>query len=170
MNEQIYLRPINLEDTENVVRWRNSEHVRKYFIYQADFTVESHVRWMKEKVETGEVAQFIIVESDSQRDIGSVFLRDIDWVHNKAEYGIFIGEESAKGKGYGTLAAKKILEYAFDNLKLHRIYLRVLADNQRAIVSYKKAGFVQEGVLKDDVLIRGEYKDVVWMAIINPNN
>lgn len=170
MNEQIYLRPINIEDTENVVRWRNSEHVRKYFIYQADFTVESHVRWMKEKVETGEVAQFIIVESDSQRDIGSVFLRDIDWVHNKAEYGIFIGEESAKGKGYGSLAAKKILEYAFDNLKLHRIYLRVLADNQRAIASYKKAGFVQEGVLKDDVLIRGEYKDVVWMAIINPNN
>lgn len=170
MNEQIYLRPINLEDTENVVRWRNSEHVRKYFIYQADFTVESHVRWMKEKVETGEVAQFIIVESDSQRDIGSVFLRDIDLAHSKAEYGIFIGEESAKGKGYGSLAAKKILEYAFDNLKLHRIYLRVLADNQRAIVSYKKAGFVQEGVLKDDVLIRGEYKDVVWMAIINPNN
>lgn len=34
------------------------------------------------------------------------YFRDIDWENNRAEYGIFIGEEDAAGKGYGTLAAK----------------------------------------------------------------
>lgn len=163
----IYIRPITLDDSDDIVRWRNSEGVKKYFIYQDDFTREEHIKWYNTKIQTGEAIQFIIVEKSTEKSIGSVYLRDIDLIHKKAEYGIFIGEKAAKGKGYGTQAAKLILEYAFQNVKLHRVYLRVYADNERAIASYKNAGFSLEGILKDDVFVRGEYRDIAWMAITN---
>ena len=51
---------------------------------------------------------------------------------------------------------------------LHRVYLRALSENLQAIRSYEKAGFVREGLLRDDVCIDGVYRDIVWMAAVNP--
>ena len=163
----IYLRAMTYEDTDNIIRWRNSDEVRKNFIYQEPFTRESHERWIKTRVETGDVVQFIICNLSDDKPLGSVYIRDIDRVHNKAEYGIFIGEADARGRGIGTATAKLMLKYCFDEEKLHRVYLRALAGNGRAIKSYENAGFVKEGLLKDDVCINGEYVDIVWMAAVN---
>ncbi len=163
----IYLRPMTYEDTDFIVAWRNSDAVRKNFIYQALFTRESHESWIRTKVETGEVVQMIICDLETDKPLGSVYIRDIDRHHSKAEYGIFIGEASARGRGVGTAAAKLMLQYCFEEERLHRIYLRAFADNAQAIRSYEKAGFVQEGLLKDDVCIDGQYRDIIWMAAVN---
>ena len=63
-----------------------------------------------------------------------------------------------------------MVAHCFDTLHLHRLFLRVHADNLQAIKSYEKAGFVQEAYLHDDVYVNGEYKDIVLMAVINPND
>ena len=166
-NTGIYLRPMTYEDTDLVVKWRNTDAVRKNFIYQALFTRESHENWIKTKVETGEVVQMIICEFDTDKPVGSVYIRDIDRNHQKAEYGIFIGEEAARGKGYGTSAARLMIRYSFEELGLHRLFLRVYADNQQAIRSYEKAGFEKEAYLREDVCIDGVFRDIVLMGILN---
>lgn len=165
----IYLRPMTWDDTDLIVRWRNSDAVRLNFIYQEPFTRGGHENWIRNMVETGKVIQMIICETKDDTPLGSVYIRDIDRQHNKAEYGIFIGEESARGRGVGTAAARLMLEYCFREEKLHRVYLRAFASNARAIRSYEKAGFVREGLLRDDVCIEGEYRDIVWMAAVNPD-
>lgn len=167
--KDIYLRPMTREDTDLIVKWRNKDFVRKNFIYQKPFTREGHLHWIETMVETGRVVQFLICTKDDV-PVGSVYLRDIDEVHHKAEYGIFIGEEDALSKGYGTEAARLMTEYAFRELKLHKLMLRVLAGNERAKRSYEKAGFVQEAYLKDDVCLEDGYRDVILMAILNPGN
>lgn len=173
-NQKIYLRKMEYSDTENIVKWRNSDFVREHFIYQALFTKESHEHWIKTMVETGKVDQLIIcIKGDNEAEdvpVGSVYIRDIDTTHNKAEYGIFIGEEAARGRGIGSMAAALMIEYCFKQLKLHRLFLRVFADNAQAIRSYEKAGFVKEAYLKDDVKIQGEYRDIVLMGILNPED
>ena len=58
----IYLRPMTWEDTDNIVAWRNSDAVRKNFIYQELFTRESHENWIRTMVETGKVVQTIICD------------------------------------------------------------------------------------------------------------
>ncbi len=163
----IYLRPMTYDDTEDIVNWRNSDGVRKNFIYQALFTRESHENWIKTMVETGKVVQMMICEIATDKAVGSVYIRDIDTTHHKAEYGIFIGESKARGKGYGSAAARLMIRYCFEELNLHRLFLRVYADNIQAIRSYEKAGFVKEAYLRDDVCIEGKYKDIVLMGIIN---
>lgn len=166
----IYLRLMTYEDTDLIVAWRNSEAVRKNFIYQELFTRESHENWIRTKVETGEVVQMIICDLATDTPLGSVYIRDIDRKHCKAEYGIFIGEATARGRGVGTAVAKLMLRYCFEEEKLHRVYLRVLSGNEAAVRSYEKAGFVKEGLLKDDACIDGKFVDIVWMAAVAQEN
>ena len=116
-NARIELIPITLDHTPLIVKWRNNENVRRNFIFQEKFTEEMHNNWMDTKVEKGEVVQFIIKLKENNKAIGSVYFRDIDYEKKEAEYGIFIGEDDERGKGYGTEAAKLAIQYAFDNLK-----------------------------------------------------
>lgn len=161
--KQIYLRPMEITDTEKIVNWRNQDWVCRNFIYQEPFTVEGHMHWIRTQVETGHVIQFIICLTDG-RDIGSVYLRDIDREQGTAEYGIFIGEEDALGCGYGTAAAKEALVYAFTKLSLNKIYLRFLADNIGAGKSYERAGFRMVEHTETVTTMQGERK-VCFMEI-----
>lgn len=163
----IYLRPMEDYDTEKIVSWRNKDAIRKNFIYQELFTPESHRKWLKTKVRTGQAVQMIICECGSNRALGSVYIRDIDKVHKKAEYGIFIGEDDARGRGIGTAAAKLMIAYSFEKEGLHRLFLRAYADNLQAIRSYEKAGFQKEAYLREDVCIDGQFRDMVLMGILS---
>ena len=167
MEYQIYLRPMTEEDAELIVEWRNKPELKRFFISQADFTIEGHLKWFRTMKESGRACQMMIIDKKDDRPLGSVDIKDIDHTHHKGEYGIFIGEEAARGRGIGTEAAKLMIQYGFEKLGLHRIYLRALAGNKQAIRSYEKAGFEQEGYLKDDVCINGKFVDIVWMAIVN---
>ena len=163
----VYLRPITMEDTGNIIRWRNAEHVRRNFFDRRPFTVEGHRQWMETRVATGEVVQFILCESDGDRPVGSVYFRDVDRKQRRAEYGIFIGERDAVGKGYGTLAARAAVNYAGEKMNLRKLVLRVFADNTAAVRSYEKAGFVQEGRLRKEFMEEdGSCRDVLLMAVL----
>lgn len=167
--EKIYLRPMTVEDTDRIVGWRNNPRVRKNFIYQKPFTREGHLKWIRDRVDTGEVIQFIICEQETDRPVGSVYFRDISEEHHRAEYGIFIGEDDAVGKGIGSETCRLACEYGFRVEKWHKIILRALSDNKAAIRSYEKTGFVQEAYLREEVCIDGAYRDVVLMGLLNPN-
>ena len=164
---KVTLRPITLEDTALIIKWRNASEVRRNFIFQETLTNEMHEYWMETKVANGEVIQYIIEDSDTGKPIGSVYFRDIDKRHNSAEYGIFIGESDARGRGIGTEVAQLFLSYGFHTLALHRISLRVLASNQIAYGCYVKAGFRYEGCFREMVCLDGKYCDVIFMAVLS---
>ncbi|MEG1745416.1 MAG: hypothetical protein RR215_07510, partial [Ruthenibacterium sp.] len=77
-DEAVCLRKISSADTAQIVAWRNSEFVRCGCIRQDPFTADAHEKWLKNEVDTGHVAQFILEDKLLGRDVGSVYLRDID--------------------------------------------------------------------------------------------
>ena len=163
-NAGVTLRPIELKDTPLIVQWRNQEDVRKNLYIQTDLTPQMHEQWYHTRVETGQCAQFIIECDDGP--IGTVFLKNIDRELQKAEFGIFLGNRASRGKGYGSAAAEKIIEYGFTVLSLNRIYLTVFMSNPAAIRSYEKAGFRREGVLRQDFKNQDGFIDVCVMGIL----
>ena len=141
--DRLNIRPITEEDTSLIVKWRNNKRVFDNFVFSERLTEDMHKKWLEEKVKTGLVEQFIIIEKESNKPIGSVYFRDINKEKKEAEYGIFIGEDDSIGKGYGNETAQLALKYAFEEMGLKRVYLRVFEDNYSAIKSYENAGFTQ---------------------------
>ncbi len=171
--DKVYLRKITYEDTPLVVKWRNNPRVRNNFIYREVFTDEIHNNWMKTKVETGEVVQLIIcpkagggAEGSADRPVGSVYLRDIDMNEKTAEYGVFIGEDDATGRGYGNEAAELMCRYAKAELGLKKLILRVFADNTAALKSYEHAGFVKTKDMPKVECSDGAFGDMILMEKI----
>lgn len=124
-----------------------------------------HTNWLRTKVDTGKVIQYIIEDCSNNIPVGSIYIRDINVQNRSGEFGIFIGEDSYRDKGFGTEAAKLFLSYCF-HFGFHRIFLRVLAENKAAIKSYAKVGFKEEGIFRDMELLEGMYKDVVFMSVL----
>ncbi len=168
--EAVYLRKMEISDTDKIVEWRNKDRVRHNFVYQEPFTREGHLNWIKTQVEPGHVAQFIICEKASDRAVGSVYFRDIDRNKGAAEYGIFIGEDDAVGRGYGTEAAGLALSYAFGQMGLEHIFLRVFEDNTGARKSYEKAGFCMIEGKYEDIEVGGEQRRLIFMDINSRQN
>ena len=81
--------------------------------------------------------------------------------------GIFIGDKNEWGKGYGTDATKSLIRFGFNELNLHRIWLRVDRNNSAALKCYQKAGLVQEGVFREDVYRNGCFHDTIVMSILS---
>ncbi len=162
--EKISLRPITDADTDDIVRWRNDPAVRQFFIFREPFTREMHQNWLRTRVAAGSVIQYIIRDRASGRSLGSVYFRDVDPVNESAEYGIFIGEADARGRGVGTETARLFTDFGLEVLRLHRISLKVLGGNDIARRSYEKAGFRVEGRFRDYVRLDGVFTDVIFMA------
>ena len=167
---RVYLRPItdSEEDTNLIIEWRNSDAVRPYFIYQKPFTVEGHKQWLEGQIFFGKGFQFIVCRADNHKPIGCTYLRDYDENARKAEYGVFLGEVTERGKGLGKEVLDLTLKFAFEELKLHKVYARAFADNLPSVMSFLGCGFDKEAHLRDEEYIKGEYRDIVFLGKINP--
>lgn len=98
--------------------------------------------------------------------IGIAFLHSIDANDKRAKYAVSIYNEENWNKGYGQEITQCVLKYAFHELKLHKVELRVLQYNKRAIASYKNNGFVQEGILRENAFINNTWHNDIIMGIL----
>lgn len=106
-----------------------------------------------------------IVETREQQLIGLVELIEIDYIHRRAEFQIIIAPQH-QGKGFARTCIHKALDYSFTILNLHKVYLSVAVDNEKALHLYQQCGFREEGHLIGEFFIEGRYRDVKRMYIL----
>lgn len=162
---EISLRPIKFSDSENIVKWRNNPDVKKNLYSQDNITINQQHDYFHKFIETKKIYQFVIIADGVE--CGTTFLKNIDTVNKSAEFGIFIGEESYRGKGIGTVATQKTIKLGFEELCLRSINLTVFSDNLGAIRSYEKAGFVVARNDIERILGNGNIVSVTEMIINN---
>jgi RimJ/RimL family protein N-acetyltransferase len=97
--------------------------------------------------------------------IGECGLHLIDHYRRSCHIGIALGREYWS-KGLGQDAVRTLVNFAFHHLGMHKIGLEVLADDDRAVGAYRKAGFVEEGRLRDHSWFEGTFHDALVMGII----
>lgn len=98
--------------------------------------------------------------------IGITRLMFIDWVSRTAEFGMLIGPNSLRGKGFGYQALQSTISHAFTKLNLNRIWLRVTENNSAAIRIYEKAGFKREGLLREHYFADGRQHNMIVMGLL----
>jgi len=99
--------------------------------------------------------------------IGQIRLDNVDLRDRRASLAIGIDDRAKLGIGLGTEAVDLVSEYAFDILMLHRLSVRVVEYNTRAIRAYEKCGFVVEGREREAALVDGIWHDDVMMALLD---
>lgn len=112
------------------------------------------------------VFSFAICLLADDRRIGNVSLRNIDRENGSAEMSIVIIDKNSQGQGLGTDALNCVVDFAFGELRLERVYLHVFDYNPRAKRSYEKAGFQVDAVLRHSRFHRGRHHDVNLMSIL----
>ena len=166
VGDRIYLRPLEVEDSDAFVSWLTDEEVRKYLGVRTIFNSIREREYIEGLYKDDRKINLAIVLKEDDELIGATGLEDISIPHRNAEIGIVIGNKRCWSKGYGTEAVKLMLGHGFDQLNLHKIFLRVFCHNPRAIRAYEKAGFKREAVLREHVYANGEYCDEYVMSIL----
>lgn len=117
-------------------------------------------RWIEERHTD---SAWFAIDVDTEL-IGICGLHDIDHYQQRADVGIRVGKAYWR-RGFGQDAVKTLVDYGFRDLNLVKISLQVLADDERAVGAYRKAGFVEEGRLRDHSWYDGSRHDELVMAI-----
>lgn len=164
--ERIILRQPKEGDLEKRFSYgRNSDIVRMFGGDSkniAPLSVEEVSAWI-EGIQQAPYAW--VVEHDGHL-IGEAKLHSINEHDHRARYAIGFYDPAKLGLGLGQEATRIVLRYAFEELKLHRVDLRVLAYNVRAVNCYKKCGFIIEGTERESAYVDGEWHDDLIMSML----
>lgn len=171
----IYLRPVKIEDGPQIVRWRNDNNVRSHCMNRSLISIESNADFFESNVITGKYKQFIVEYVEPQSGaavfpIATVYLKDMDYCNKRCELCIFTSSDDEWDSECQSIAIKQLIEKAFDEYGMHKLYSYVFSKFPEEIDLLKSAGFKEEAVLKNEVLsLEGNYEDVVRMCIVNQN-
>jgi len=164
----VRLRRFEKEDLERVLGWINDREVTRFLAARYPFSRAQEEDWI-DRVSKQPPSEGLVLAIEllaDSRHIGSIGLHDVHWEDCHASLGIMIGEKDCWGQGYGSDAIVTLLRFAFDEMNLHRVTLDVLTDNDRAIASYRKCGFVSEGTLRQAYYQEGRYRDLLTMGVL----
>jgi len=165
--EKIAFRPVSKDDYSLIYEWFNDPEVT-YFMFtgQRPTSLEKVSEIMDTDLKSERNVIFTIIDKANNQAIGLCGLYEINNTAQKAEMRIIIGNKDSWGRGYGTESVEIINYYGFDRLNLHRIYLGVTGENIGAIKTYEKAGYLHEGVLKEDIYRNSRYYDSIRMGFL----
>jgi RimJ/RimL family protein N-acetyltransferase len=169
IGKRIVLREYRMEDLPHVRKWVNdpevTDNLSDIFVYP--HTTENTEAFLKMMVDGSTDSKgFVIAEKDTLNYIGQIDLHRIDWISRHAVLGIVIGRKDMQNRGIGYEAIRLMQQFVFRTLNLHRLELEVFEFNERAIRCYRKAGFREEGRMRQRLYRHGRYWDILMMGIL----
>ncbi|WP_042360535.1 GNAT family N-acetyltransferase [Geomicrobium sp. JCM 19055] len=169
--DRLYLRVFEKSDAQSVQALCNNKNIYKSTLYLPyPYALSDALRWIethKKNFDDNRSYEFAVTDRESGTLYGAISLSN-NQRFNHGELAYWIGEEHW-GNGYGTEAARAMVEFAFEEKKLHKVFARFFKSNPASGAIMQKIGMEQEGVLKDQVVKDGRYEDLIHYGIINPD-
>lgn len=163
------LRPLETEDVFVLFKWFNDERVLENLGPDNMFfatSLEEEKLAVDNMLRDGHAQYLIVHNLEDNLPVGIVGLANLDERNASAELRVVIGEVGAWDKGKGSDAIQVMLDHAFNVRNLHRVWLRVMEYNKRALRCYEKCGFVVEGRCRHDLYHEGAWRDALRMSIL----
>lgn len=164
---RVYLRAFEPEDNVLLHKWRNDAEISLSYSGTRRFTSNvNEMRWVEERIfdKVNVCCALCIKETDEF--IGCVFLSKIDNLNRSGHCATFIGVKEHWGKGYGTEARILILQHAFHDKGLVRIWSHIHEDNLGSLRMHEKCGYKFEGLLRRASYVDGVFKNLVTMSVL----
>jgi RimJ/RimL family protein N-acetyltransferase len=161
----VRLTPISREHAAAMFEWMLDAEVSQNLGVRGEPSLERTLAWIDNSITNPNVRAFAILDSDSTH-VGNVVLDQIDDRTRSARLSIYLGRASDRGRGLGSSALMSALTIAFTELQLNKVWLIVHVENQRALAAYRKVGFREEGVLRQEFSLGNRRVDAVRMGIL----
>ena len=162
--EDIGFRPIDESDLEKLRIFHN-ENETMLFLGRAElFSSLDQLQWWKMMSSSPTNRTYCIIKDSYKNVIGVLRNNNIDHINKNCEVGIDLLPEF-RGKGHGYKSYKTALEYLFDHLGMHTVYLRYIAFNEKAGKLYEKLGFRRTGVFPEYLFRYGNFYDYILMCM-----
>ena len=176
-SDRLILRVLDESYSEKILDFfiRNSDFLNKWEpikdeeFYTVEFQEQRLINDLKLMNEDRSLRLWMFKKDDKEFNniIGSVALNEIvRGCFHSCFLGYRIDEQNANN-GYMTEAVKRLKEYAFNDLKLHRIEANIMPHNIASLKVVEKNGFVDEGLSKKYLKINGRWEDHIHMVILN---
>ena len=160
----IDLRDLVREDGQHLFAWRREPEVNRWMSDVPPSTEAAQDRWLADLLDDADRKGWIITRNGAPA--GFLMLSGLTNCNRRAEWGWYIGEASARGKGVGRAAQALGLDRAFAEFGLQKVWSEVLADNDAALKAQAAAGFRREGYLRRHMFKGGRFHDVVLLGIL----
>ncbi|MDE6583122.1 MAG: GNAT family N-acetyltransferase [Clostridia bacterium] len=170
-SERLSFRFFELSDCDRLVFLLNDKEMTQYVPIPFPYTKEMAKSWVSGQKETRDLGlnyDFAIVLKETKQLIGSVSVSFIDKDNKHGELGCWIAKDFWH-KGYMTESLKRVIRFAFEELKLHKVYAKHYVENIASGKGIQKSGLTFVGILKDHVLKDGVYHDNALYEIMNEN-
>lgn len=168
--DQVFLRRLTEEDaTQEYVDWMNDPEINQYLESRFNKQTIESTRAFIRSVTNDNNYQLGIFLNESEKHIGNIKIGSINHYHKYADIGFLIGDKSYWGKGIATEAIKLATEFAFNTLKLHKLWGGAYSPNIGSIKAFLKNAYQQEGIKKNQYLCQGKYVDDILFGKVNPN-
>ncbi len=141
----IYLKPVSNEDAEFVVFVRNHQDYSRYLNKSAE-TVEEQIKWFEKYYDMENEHYFTIVWRNTNKNIGTIDIKDIDWNDKKAEWGKWI----VINNPLAAIESMYLLyDYGFNRLNLEKIYFTTVIENVNTAKIHERYKAKKIKLLKD---------------------
>ncbi|MEN6520333.1 MAG: GNAT family N-acetyltransferase [Armatimonadota bacterium] len=167
--ERLILRTLRELDAPELFPLINDADVARYMLRVPHPYPENALpEWLKkaeESMERKEQFEFAIILKETGKPIGVCSLDEISWEYEKAELGYWLGKPYWR-RGIMTEAAKAVVSFGFDTLKLERIYACCFEQNQTSAKVIQKAGLRYEGCSRHDIKRNGVFINILCFGMI----
>jgi UDP-4-amino-4,6-dideoxy-N-acetyl-beta-L-altrosamine N-acetyltransferase len=160
----IELRDFRDEDVHDLFRWRREPEVDRWMYELPPGQFSAHQAWFDSYRADPSSRGWIITLNGAP--CGFLNLYGISHTQRRAQWGWYIGEAEARGRGAGRAAQALGLDRAFSEHDLHKVWSEVPAGHETALKAQAAAGFRREGYLRRHALKGGEFRDVVLLAML----
>jgi len=164
MAPRVDLRPLEAEDAERVLAWRNSPDVRAYMYTDHVIAPDEHARWFA-GIPGDPVRTYWIIELDG-RPVGLANLYDVDRRNQRCAWAYYLADPSVRGLGVGSYVEYWVLDYVFEGMRLAKLWCEVLASNEAVWKLHESFGFVVEARFRGHVIKDGERVDVLGLGLL----
>jgi RimJ/RimL family protein N-acetyltransferase len=167
--KRIRLAPLERKHIDLFLKWFNDPEITQYLTMYKPMTRDMEEDWfngLKHRQDSVFLSIHIYDEEKSDKVIGNCAIHVINNKNRTCSCGITIGEKEYQNKGYGTETMELLIEYGFNTLNMNRIELSVYNFNSRALKTYQKVGFIEEGRKRQARYHNGKYYDEIIMAIL----
>ena len=113
--------------------------------------------------------RLVITRKSDSLVVGLIDLFDFNPQHERAGIGILILKNFQR-QGYAQTTLELFLNYAFEQLDLQQLYADIPADNKSSLALFNKMNFKEIGIKKSWIKVKGKFKDVVILQILNPKH